>query len=66
MESVAVTGAAAGVTDCGLKPQLAPLGRPEQAKLTDCLNPFAGVTVRVIVPMVPELTVRDAPLIDSE
>lgn len=66
MESVAVAGAAPGVTDCGLKPQEAPMGRPEQAKLTDCLNPFVGVTVRVIVPIVPDLTVSDGLLTESE
>jgi hypothetical protein len=41
-----------GVTVAGLKEQVAPAGRPEQAKLTAELNPFCGVTVRVTLPLV--------------
>ncbi len=41
-----------GVTVAGLNEQVAPAGRPEQAKLTVELKPFCGVTVRVTVPLV--------------
>jgi hypothetical protein len=53
-------------TICGLKPQLAPAGRPAQANVTADLNPFSGVTVNVRLPVAPGATVRDESLIDSE
>ena len=37
----------------GLKEAVMPLGRPEADKLTLPVNPFCGVTVIVLVPMVP-------------
>jgi len=36
-----------GVTVVGLNEQVAPLGSPEQVKLTNELKPFCGVTVRL-------------------
>ncbi len=45
-----VMAAPEGVTWEGLKPQVAPVGRPEQLKLTAELNPPCGVTVSVTVP----------------
>ncbi len=38
-----------GVTWAGLNPQVAPVGRPEQLKLTVELNPPSGVTVTVTI-----------------
>ena len=46
-----------GVTLEGLKEQVVPVGRPEQAKVTAELKPFCGVTVRVSEPWLPDLTV---------
>jgi hypothetical protein len=37
----------------GLKEAVTPLGRPDADKLTLPLKPFCGVTVIVLVPMVP-------------
>jgi hypothetical protein len=37
----------------GLKEAVTPLGRPEADKLTLPLKPFCGMTVIVLVPMVP-------------
>jgi hypothetical protein len=45
--TVVVTTAPAGLTVGRLKEQLTPAGRPEQAKLTAALKPFAGVTETV-------------------
>lgn len=50
----------AGVTEEGLKEQLAPAGNPEQAKVTAELKPFCGVRVNVTVPCPPGLRVSDA------
>lgn len=41
-----------------MKLQLAPLGNPEHAKLTACLNPFLGVTVRFSSPELPAATFK--------
>jgi hypothetical protein len=60
MVTWAMTALPTGVTVVGLKEQLAPDGRPKQAKLTSELNPFCGVTVRFTVPLLPEMTVSDA------
>lgn len=46
------------VTVAGEKAQLAPEGRPLQAKETVPASPFAGVTVRVDVPLAPGWTVN--------
>jgi hypothetical protein len=54
-----VAAAPEGVTGAGLKEQVAPVGNPEQAKLTAELNPFCGVTVKVTVPWLPLLTESD-------
>jgi hypothetical protein len=48
-----------GVTVEGLKLQVAPVGSPEQAKLTCWLNPPAGVTVTVVVADWPAVTVPE-------
>jgi hypothetical protein len=37
----------------GLKEAVTPLGRPEADKLTLLLKPFCGVTVMLLVPLVP-------------
>jgi hypothetical protein len=49
--SCAVIAPPDGVTVGGLKEQVAPRGRPEQAKLTGALNPMSGVTVTVTTPL---------------
>jgi hypothetical protein len=41
------------VVGFGLNPALTPLGRPEADKLTLPLKPFCGVTLIVLVPLVP-------------
>lgn len=46
-----------GVTVAGLKEHTAPAGKPEHAKLTAESKPLSGVTVRIAIPPVPELTV---------
>lgn len=51
---------------CGLKAHIAPAGRPEQLKITACLNPFSGVTVNVIEPVAPAATLRLEVLIESQ
>jgi hypothetical protein len=61
-----VTGPLDGVTDCGLKLQLAPAGRPEQPKLTACLNPFSGVTVSESLPDAPAVTLKAELLKENE
>ena len=43
--------AAGGVTVVGLNEQLAPVGNPEQAKLTEPAKLLIGVTVMVAVPL---------------
>jgi hypothetical protein len=52
--SVSVTALLEGESVVGAKEQLAPPGRREQAKLTAALKPYWGVTVRVIVPELPD------------
>jgi hypothetical protein len=44
------------VTVVGLKLQVAPVGRPEQLKLTVPVKPVPGVTVIVLVPLCPAIT----------
>ena len=51
--SVLVTALPFGVTEVGLKVQVASAGNPVHAKLTAELNPFRGVTVNVAVPLFP-------------
>jgi hypothetical protein len=41
------------VAEGGLNEAVTPLGRPEAAKLTLALNPFCGVIVTVLVPLLP-------------
>jgi hypothetical protein len=53
-------------TLCGVKLQLDPVGRPEQAKVRVWLNPFSGETVIVKLPDPPEATVRDGLLSERE
>ena len=50
------------VAVAGPKAQVAPLGRPEHVKLTVevAANPFCGVSVTVVVPLVPAVSVRAA------
>src|SRR5580658_4013914 len=64
--SVVDTAPATGSTVRGLKVQPPPLGKPEQAKPTACLNPFFGVTVMVKFPEDPGATLSAELLIDSE
>jgi hypothetical protein len=42
----------------GLKAAVTPLGRPVAARITLPLNPFSGLTVRVLVPLVPGVRLR--------
>ena len=42
----------------GLKEAVTPLGKPEADNLTLALKPFCGVTVIVLVPLVPCMTVK--------
>jgi hypothetical protein len=49
-----------------LKVQPPPAGKPEQEKLTACLNPFFGVTVNIKLPDDPCATLSDELLIVSE
>jgi len=42
----------------GLNDAVTPLGRPDADKLTLLLKPFSGVTVMVLAPFVPWMTVR--------
>lgn len=49
----AVVAVGLRVADDGLKLQVAPLGRPEQAKVTVPLKPFLAVIVALIVPESP-------------
>ncbi len=42
----------------GLKLAVTPLGKPEAERLTLPVNPFAGFTVIVLVPLLPCLTVK--------
>jgi hypothetical protein len=51
-----------GVTFAGENEQVVNAGRPEQAKLTCWLNPLEGVTVIVVVPDDPPVTVREVGL----
>src|SRR5215470_8383753 len=59
---VAASAAAVNVTvlnagsDGGLNAALTPLGRPEAEKLTAPLNPFCGVMVITLPPLVPCVT----------
>jgi len=47
-----------GVTGLtGLKPQVAPVGRPEQARVTGLLNPFSAASVRLYDALLPAVTV---------
>ena len=55
-----------GVRVDGLNPHSAPAGKPEQEKLTACLNPFSGVTVSERLPSPPATTVNDELLIANE
>jgi hypothetical protein len=52
--SVSVTAFPEGEIVAGAKEQLAPVGRPAQAKVTVALKPYSGVIVRVIVPELPD------------
>ncbi len=57
--NVVVAAAPDGVTVAGLNEQLAPVGNPEQAKLTAALKPFCGVTVSVVVSVPPGLRLSE-------
>jgi len=63
--AVSVKGAAAVVL-AGLKLAVTPLGRPEAARLTLPLKPPVGLTVMVLVPLFPCVTVKLAGDADSE
>jgi hypothetical protein len=60
MVSCVVAAPPAGVTVAGEKEHVAPVGSPEQAKLTGESNPFTGVTDSVTVPRSPGSTVSEA------
>src|SRR5580704_6801066 len=64
--NVVAIAPADGFTLCGVKLQLDPVGRPEQAKVRVWLNPFSGETVTVKVPDPPEATVSDGLLSERE
>jgi len=53
---VLVAGLEFGETEAGLKEQLAPDGRPEQARVTGLLNPFNPPTEIVSFTELPVLT----------
>jgi hypothetical protein len=57
--STVVAAAPEGVTTAGLKEQAAPVGSPEQAKLTAELKPYCGVIVSETVPGAPDWTVSE-------
>ena len=44
------------VAEAGLNEVVTPLGRPDADKPTPALNPFCGVTVTVLVPLLPWVT----------
>jgi hypothetical protein len=46
------------VAGFGLNEAVTPLGRPDAAKLTLALNPFAGVMLTVLLPLVPCTTLN--------
>lgn len=52
----------------GLVPKLAvtPVGRPEAERLTDPVKPLIGVTVMVLLPLVPCVIVSEEGDADSE
>jgi hypothetical protein len=50
----------------GLKVAVTPEGRPDADRLTDPLKPFSGVTVMVLVLLVPCLMLRVAGEAESE
>ena len=64
--NVVAIAPADGFTLCGVKLQVAPVGRPEQAKLRVWLNPFSGETVIVRAPDPAGATVRDGLLSERE
>jgi hypothetical protein len=45
------------VTEVGLRLALPPVGAPDALRLTVPLNPFCGLTVIVLVPLFPCVTV---------
>jgi len=46
------------VAGFGLKDAVTPVGKPDADKLTPPLKPFCGVTVTVLAPLVPCVTLR--------
>ena len=64
--TVVVADDPVGVTAAGLKLHETPVGRPEQAKLTDALKPFTGVTVSDAVAELELVSVPLAGLMESE
>jgi hypothetical protein len=54
------------VAGFGVKLAVTPLGRPEADMVTLPLNPFAGVTVIVLVPAAPCMTLSVLGLADNE
>lgn len=53
------------VTEAGLKLHLAPVGKPEHAKLTVPVNPPVATSVTLIVPEAPGLDIVIAGLVDA-
>jgi hypothetical protein len=66
MVAVVVTAAPLGVTLLGANVHDESEGNPEQAKVTAWLNPLAGVTVRVVLPVEPAVTVIALGLAETE
>ncbi len=48
-----------GVTIVGVKTAVVPMGRPDIDIVTDCVNPFRGVTVRMTVPYSPAVRLNE-------
>ena len=64
--NVVAIAPADGFTLWGVKLQVVPVGRPEQAKVRVWLNPFSGETVIVRAPDPAGATVRDGLLSERE
>jgi hypothetical protein len=57
---------AVGITEVGLKEAVTPLGRPEAPRLTEEPKPLMLVTVMVLVPLPPWVTVTEVGEADTE
>src|ERR1700735_1602461 len=57
--TVVETAEPAGVMDCGEKVHVPPEGKPEQARVSACLNPFSGVMVICELALAPGFMVSE-------